>query len=140
MALLHDYAIVLNYKFSEEHHIHGARLVGEILSDLNYPKEKINHIKECILNHRGSSRERNHKSLESKILTSTDAMSHLSELADIFYLGYGVHKFKTKEGAIWIKNKLQRSWNKIIPEGKEIVKEEYEMAMKILNRAIKNAK
>jgi uncharacterized protein len=138
-ALLHDYASIVDYKFFKEHHIHGAQLAEEILLDLNCPREKTEHIKECILNHRGS-RERNHKSVESEILASADAMSHFSELADMFYLTYGVHKLKTKEGAIWLKNKLEKSWNKIMPEGRKLVQEDYDIAMKILDQAINGIK
>jgi hypothetical protein len=54
--------------------------------------------------------------LESKILASADAMAHFTEFIDMTYLTFGIHKYKTVEGSIWLKNKLLRSWKKIIPE------------------------
>jgi hypothetical protein len=36
------------------------------------------------------------------------------------------------EGMKWLRRKLERSWNKMVPEAQEITKEKYEAAMKIL--------
>ncbi len=64
-------------------------------------------------------------------------MAHITELADMFYLTFGVHKYKTQEEVRWLKNKLDRSWDKIMPEGQEIIKEDYKITMGIINKAIK---
>ena len=63
-------------------------------------------------------------------------MAHITELADMFYLTYGVHKQKTKEGAEWLSAKLERSWNKIIPEGREMTSGDYVIAMKRIKKVI----
>lgn len=136
-ALLHDYAGVLNFKLYKDHHLHGARLAENILQKLNLPKEKIIHVKECIISHRGRVKI-GKKTIEAKILASADAMAHISELADMFYLTYGIHKYETSEGAEWLKGKLQRSWDKIMPEGRIIVKDIYETSLNILNYATGN--
>ena len=133
-ALLHDYASLTDFKLYKHHHLHGACLADKILSKLGYPKDKIKHIKECIVSHRGSVRI-SKKSIEAKILASADAMAHISELADMFYLTFGVHKYKTREGAKWLGNKLQRSWRKIMPEGKRMIKEDYQVAMRVIKKA-----
>ena len=135
-ALLHDYASLVDKKLYKEHHLHGARLAGEILSNLNYPEEKIKHIKDCILSHRGSLNIKK-KTIEAKILASADAMAHITELVDMFYLTFGVYSLKTTAGAKWLKGKLIRDWQKIMPEGKKIIKEEYNSAIKLLDKAIK---
>jgi len=134
-ALLHDYASLVNCRLYKNHHLHGAGKAQKILSKLGYPEDKIEQVKDCIVSHRGSVKIKP-KTLEAQIIASADAMSHITELVDLFYLTFGIHKFKTKQGAIWLKNKLRRSWNKIMPEGKRIVKEDYEIAKKILNNAI----
>jgi HD superfamily phosphodiesterase len=134
-ALLHDYSAIVDAKFYEDHHMHSGEMAEDILSRLDYDGEKIKHIKECILNHRGS-KERNHKSKESEILASADAMAHFSQVVDMFYLTFRVHKYDTREGAVWLKNKLGRSWEKIMPEGKELVRENRRMVMKILDKTI----
>lgn len=136
-ALLHDYSAVYNYAFAQEHHIHSARMAEEILTKLKYPGEKTKHVASCILSHRGS-RPMAKKTIEAKILASADAMSHFTQLADMMLLTYGIHKYETKEGAIWLRNKLKRSWAKIMPEGREMIQEDHEIAMRILNIAINN--
>lgn len=134
-AYLHDYASIYNFDYASEHHIYSAKLGGEILNNLKFPEDKIKRVKQCILSHRGS-KPRDKKFLEDKILASADAMSHFTELADMMYLTYGVHKYHTVEGAIWLKAKLLRSWEKIIPAGRKIVSNEYKIAIKILDIAI----
>lgn len=135
-ALLHDLAAVTDKKFIEEHHLYGAKMAEKLLSGSGLPLDKIKKIKQSILNHRGS-KPGERKSLEEKILASADAMSHFTELADMMYLVYGVHKLRTKPGAVWLKNKLERSWKKIMPAGRKLIRSDYEIAFKILNQAIK---
>jgi uncharacterized protein len=53
-AWLHDYAAVSKKKWYKEHHVHGKRLAGELLKELNYPKERIEQVQHCIYAHRGS--------------------------------------------------------------------------------------
>lgn len=134
-SLLHDYAAIKNKSYYEQHHIHGAKFAGDILKDLGYPEKKIEKVKECILCHRGST-PLGKKSKEAKIIASADAMAHITELADMFFLTYGTHGYKTKEGCKWLRKKLNRSWTKIMPAGRKIVQEDYEIAIKILNKAI----
>lgn len=136
-ALLHDYSAIYNYEFAKEHHVHSARMAREILTKLKFPDEKIKHVASCILSHRGSHPMKK-KTIEAKILASADAMSHFTQLADMMLLTYGIHKYETKEGAIWLKNKLKRSWAKIMPEGREMIREDRRIAIKILNIAINN--
>lgn len=136
-AYLHDYSSIYKFSYADEHHVHSARMAKKILDGFGMPVEKIRAVEACILEHRGR-RPMKKNSLESKILASADAMSHFTELADMMYLTYGVHKYSTVEGAVWLKNKLERSWKKIIPAGQQMIKSEHEEAMRILNQAINN--
>lgn len=135
-AYLHDYASLIDFKNAENHHVVGAREAKKILSELALPEEKIIAVANCILKHRGSVPGIK-ETLEEKILASADAMSHFSCIPDMFFLVYGVHKMKTYEGALWLKNKLERSWEKIMPEGKEIVKEKRKIFYDILDQVLK---
>lgn len=51
---LHDIASITDYQLYENHHIHGANMAEKILKSYNYPTDKIELVKLCILNHRGS--------------------------------------------------------------------------------------
>lgn len=135
-ALMHDWAGIKDKKFYKEHHVHSARLAEELLIKLKYPKDRIERVKKCIYSHRASIKIAR-KSKEEKCLASADAMSHITELVDLLFLAFGVHRFKTNEGAEFVLNKINRSWNKLMPEAKIIVKKDYRLAVAILKKAIK---
>lgn len=130
-ALLHDYAGIKDSSLAEEHHIHGAVLAERILEGYGYPKEKVEKVKHCIMSHRGSiSSER--KSPEAECIASADAMAHISQAASLLYLAYTRHCMAIDEGKAWVLGKLERSWNKLCPEAKKIVRDDYFCARKML--------
>jgi len=129
-ALLHDYASVVNKDWYPEHHVHGARLAEEILSEYNYPK-KIEAVKHCILAHR-ASKNITPETLEARIVASADSMAHFDNVHSLLYLAFVRHKMSIDEGTKWVLDKLERSWNKLIPEAKEIVKEKYDAIKLVL--------
>ena len=129
-ALLHDVASITKEEYKENHHIYGAQIAEELLENLNYPKEKIEKIKQCILNHRGSIlKEKNTN--EEICLADADAMAHFDNLPSMFSLVYRERKLSVKKGENFVKNKLKRSYNKLSLRGKKIYKENYENIMKI---------
>jgi len=130
-ALLHDYASVLDKKLYPQHHIHGARLAGEILTKYKYPKAKIEIIKKCILNHRASIK-RKRASIEEKIIASADSMAHFDNVDSLLQLAYVIHKMGIDEGTKWVLEKLERSYKKLIPEAKEIIEKKYKAIQKAL--------
>jgi HD superfamily phosphodiesterase len=133
-ALLHDYASIKDYKrYYEDHHIHGARLAGNILKEFNYPKEKIKKVKECILCHRGS-KPRQKLSKEARCIADADAMSHFNGIGSLFSLAFKSHKMNEDEATDWIAKKLERSWKKLSPAAKEIIKDKYEASKLLLQK------
>lgn len=131
-AWIHDIASVTDYNFYEEHHIHGARIAGDILSEFDYPKEKIELVQSCILNHRGSKLlEKSSK--EEICVADADAISHFDNLPSLFQLAYGVKSYSVSEGIDFVKNKLIRSYNKLSEDSKEVYREKYDTVMKILD-------
>ena len=130
-ALLHDYASVKDKNMYEEHHIYGAIEAERILKELDYPQEKIEIIKDCILCHRGSIRKEQ-KTKEAICVASADAMAHIDQVPSLLHLVYHNRKMDVKEGAEWVNRKIERSWNKLCPEAKEIMKKKYESAKVVL--------
>ncbi|MBQ8299732.1 MAG: HD domain-containing protein [Clostridia bacterium] len=123
-ALLHDIASVTNKDYVEEHHIIGASIAEELLKNENYPEERIESIKKCILNHRGSRLvEKN--TPEEICIADADAMAHFSSIPSLFSMVYKEKQLPINEGAEFVKNKLERSYNKLSPKGKEIVEKQY---------------
>lgn len=118
---LHDIASITNYDLYENHHIHGANMAEEILKSYNYPIDKIELIKLCILNHRGSVlKEKTTK--EEICVADADAISHYDTLPSLFYLAFVQRNMNIEEGVNFVKSKLERSYNKMSKESKEYYK------------------
>lgn len=128
-ALLHDIGRLNGIE--ESHHITGAKYAQEYLSSLDYPQEKIDRVKHCILAHRGSfsiPRE----TVEAECVASADAMAHFRNVSDMFYFVYHDLGESPEKGKQMVKDKLERSYQKMIPEGQDIVRDKYDTVMKIL--------
>lgn len=130
-SLLHDYAGIVNKDMYPEHHAHGARLAEEILEKYHYPKKKIEMIKHCIYAHRASQKIPR-ETKEAEIVANADSMAHFDNVPSLLYLAYARHKMDTDTGKKWVMDKLARSWQKLTPEAKEIIKDKYEAIKKIL--------
>ncbi len=130
-ALLHDIASVTNAEFTEEHHIIGAKIAEEILMQENYPSEKIDLIKKCILNHRGS-RLVDKTSNEEVCIADCDAMAHFYSIPSLLSMVYREKNLSIDDGSKFVMDKLDRSYNKMSEKGKQLVKVQYESAKNIL--------
>jgi uncharacterized protein len=129
-AWLHDIGSIIYGR--ENHHITGAEISEKKLRELNYPEEKIELVKKCILNHRGSVKN-SRGSIEEQIIADADVMSHFDNLAGIFMAAFLFENQNQGEAKESTKNKLINSWNKLSPNSKEIIKSKYEAAMLLLN-------
>lgn len=130
-ALLHDIASVTDKKFTEEHHIIGAKIAEELLITENYPKDKIELIKKCILNHRGSKLV-NKTSPEEICIADSDAMAHFYSVPSLLSMVYVQKGLSIDEGSKFVMDKLERSYNKMSDKGKKLVLVQYESAKNIL--------
>lgn len=129
-ALLHDVASVTDVTYTEEHHIIGAKIAEELLQE-NYPIEKIEQIKKCILNHRGS-RLASKNSPEEICIADSDAMAHFYSIPSLLSMVYREKNLSIDEGSKFVMEKLERSYNKMSTKGKKLVKKQYESAKNIL--------
>lgn len=129
-ALLHDIAQVDDSY--ETHDVDGANYAEKFLTTLNYDPKKVAMVKHCILTHRGS-KNIPRETVEAECVASADAMAHFRSIPDMFYLVYVDFGKDVEEGKQMLKDKLERSFRKMIPEAQEIVREKYEAAMVILS-------
>jgi len=128
---LHDIASITDYKLYENHHIHGANMAEEILKSYNYPTDKIELAKRCILNHRGSVlKEKTTK--EEICVADADAISHYDTLPSLFYLVFVQRKLNINDGVEFIKSKLERSYNKMSQGSKDYYQHKRDMVLSIL--------
>ena len=131
-ALLHDYASVKDERLYAEHHVHGPLEAEHLLTSLDYPARKIDAVKRCVAEHRGSvGGERT--TPEARCLASADALAHIDNVASLLYFAYVHKRLGIDEGAMWVREKLMRSWEKLEPDMRERSKERYEGALKTLS-------
>ena len=130
-ALLHDIASVTDVSYTEEHHIIGAQIADELLSKEDYSKDKIELIKKCILNHRGSKLVEK-TTAEEICLADSDAMAHFYSIPSLLSMVYREKGLSIDEGSKFVLDKLGRSYNKMSDKGKQLVKKQYDSAKDVL--------
>ncbi len=129
-AWLHDIGSIISRR--ENHHITGAEIAENKLKELGYPLEKIERVKSCILNHRGSVNNLR-VSLEEQIISDADAISNFDSISGLFSAALVYEGLNQEEAKISVREKLKRKWNKLqFEESKELIKEKYEAAMLLL--------
>ena len=123
-SYLHD-IVYIQTSNHETHEIIGAGFVKTYLSKFNIPKEEIDLVSLCVLNHRGSKKSKK-ESVEEKIVASADAMDHIDRCLSMLYRS-GNKDFNS--ALEFMKGKIKRSWEKIeLTKAKEIIKPKYEAA------------
>jgi len=128
-AILHDYASVKDYKLFAKHNFHGARLARELLKKYNYPPDRIEQVARVILSHSGAeNRKVKRRTKEDQCVADADAMAHFASTPSLFYLAFFSHKMNINEATKWLMDKLERSWKKLSPEAKELIKDKYAAA------------
>jgi len=129
-AWLHDIGSIIHGR--ENHHQSGSQIARAKLKELGYPSDRIERVAHCILSHRGSQ-QINRESLEAKIIAEADAMSHFDDITGILQAAFVFEKQSRSEAKESTRRKLQRSWEKLSPSAKELVRPKYDAAMLLLS-------
>lgn len=129
-CLLHDISLSSNYGTREEHHIYGAEIADKLLNKYDYPKERIELVKRCILNHRNNNNVKN--TIEEICVADADIISHFDNIPMIFSKAYIVLKLSHLEGSKYVRNSLEKDYNELSLETKKMLKERYEEIVKVL--------
>lgn len=128
---LHDIGSIICGR--KDHHITGSEIAEKKLTELGYPKEKIELIKKCILNHRGS-KWLSRLNLEEQIISDADAMSNFDNITWIFKAALVYEQLPHEEATESVKRKLQNKRKSLhFDISKEIIKPKYEAAMLLLS-------
>ncbi len=125
-AWFHDLGSVLDGR--ENHHIIGAEIAEKKLKELGYPKEKIEQVKHCILNHRGSV-GMNGETVESQIIIEADTLSGFDNVGGIFEAAILHEDLHQQDAAKSVLNKLKNKYNQLSTESRELIKKKYEAAL-----------
>lgn len=130
-AWLHDIIKIRDGK-RDLHHVLGSQEAEKILEKYNYPKEKIQQVKHCIITH-SSDEQYPPESIEAKIVASADALSHFDNLLSLAHYVFAIKKDSVEQCKKILIKKYENSWNKLlIPEAKELAKPKYEAIKLIL--------
>lgn len=129
-AVFHDYANLIDYANSENHHSVGASLAGEILKKDGFDEAFIEKVKKCIFNHRASV-VFDKFTTEEICVADADAMTHLQNVVELI-LWRGYIKENIEDANNFIKNKIRKDFNKMSEKTKNLMQERYDAIMKIL--------
>lgn len=125
-ALLHDIASVAKVGTKADHHTNGAILAKNLLEKYNYPKNKIDKVVGCVLNHRSSKHTTN---IDELCVADADIISHFYNLPNSIILGVKKYRFNNAEQLMdWI----ARDYNDLSDQTKLEFKDRYNNIMKTL--------
>ncbi len=133
-ALLHDYAGIKDYGMHKEHHLYSAIEAEVILRKFNYPLDRIDRVKDCIISHRGSIKiEKSSK--EAVCVADADAIAHILNVPSLLYYTYTKKSLSIDDGVRWVNSKIERSWKKLSPVARNLVEDKYKSCGLVLNSA-----
>lgn len=128
-AWLHDIGAIIYGRAN--HHITGAEIAEKKLKELGYPAEKVELVKKCILNHRGSQKN-NAESIEEQIVAEADVLSNFDNIGGIFKAAFVYEGKNQGEANNSVREKLENKWNQLrFESSKKIIRPKYE-AIKVL--------
>ena len=132
-ALLHDIAMPSELGPREEHNVYGVQIADELLTQLKYPEDRKERVKECVLRHRGS-KDLPRNTIEEECVADADVLAHFDCIPSVFHLAFGKNELdlSIEEGTEFVKKKLERDFNKLSDRTKIELKDRYENIMKVL--------
>jgi uncharacterized protein len=127
-ALLHDISMPSEYGDRSEHHVYSAEMAETLLTELNYPKSKIDLVKKCVFNHSGRNKNLR-ETIEETCVSDADALAHFDRIPSLFSLAYSLHKMSLEEGKEYVKKRLQDDYDDLSEPSKQTYREKYETIM-----------
>ena len=132
-ALLHDIAMPSEIGPREEHNIYGTQIADELLTKLNYPEDRKERVKECVLRHRGS-KDLPRNTIEEQCVADADVIAHFDCIPSLFHLAFDKNEMgmSIEAGTEFVKKKLERDYNKLSERTRKEIKDRYENIVKVL--------
>ena len=128
-ALLHDIAMADRTLDRSKHNEYGSEIAEQLLRENNYPEDKVQFVKKCILNH-SSKRAEYRTTEEERILVNADGLSHFDSISNLYSLAHNVMELNDEEAIRFIQDKLTKDYNEISEELKYLINDKYEKVMK----------
>ena len=131
-ALLHDIAMTDRNLDRSKHNEYGSDIAEKLLRENNYPEDKIQFVKKCILNH-SSKRAEYRTTEEERILVDADGLSHFDSINNLYSLAHNVMELNDEDTIKFIQDKLTRDYNEISDNLKYLIQDKYDKIMSITN-------
>lgn len=127
-ALLHDISMTDMSLDRSRHNEYGAGIAEQLLRESNYPEDKTQLVKRCILNH--SKRRQQYRSTEEEqILVDADGLSHFDVVKTLYSLPSKVMGLNEEDSVRFVQDKLTGDYNELSDDLKYLVKEKYDRIM-----------
>lgn len=127
-ALLHDIAMTDRGLDRAKHNEYGSVIAEQLLRENNYPEDKVQLVKKCILNH-SSKRAEFRTTEEERILVDADGLSHFDSINNLYSLAHNVMELNDEDTLNFIKDKLTKDYNEISDNLKYLIQEKYDNVM-----------
>ena len=127
-ALLHDISMTDITLDRSRHNEFGADIAEQLLRENDYPEDKVQLVKKCILNH--SKRRSDYRTTEEEqILVDADGLSHFDAIEKLYSLPCMVMGLNEEDSVRFVQDKLTGDYNELSAELKNLVKDKYDMVM-----------
>ena len=128
VALLHDISMTDMALDRSRHNEYGAEIAEQLLRENNYPEDKTQLVKRCILNH--SKRRQQYRSTEEEqILVDADGLSHFDTVKALYSLPSEVMGLSEEDSVRFVQDKLTGDYNELSDNLKYLVKDKYDRIM-----------
>lgn len=127
-ALLHDISMTDMALDRSRHNEYGAEIAEQLLRENNYPEDKTQLVKRCILNH--SKRRQQYRSTEEEqILVDADGLSHFDVVKTLYSLPSKVMGLSEEDSVRFVQDKMTGDYNELSDNLKYLVKDKYDRIM-----------
>jgi len=127
-ALLHDISMPSEYGSRNEHHIFSAEMAEQLLTDLGYPNDRVERVKQCVFNHPNKIKHLR-ETIEEYCVSDADALAHFERVPSLFSLAFNIVGMNLEDGREYVKNKLQNDYNGLSDKTKQAYQAKYETMM-----------
>ena len=122
-ALLHDIALINKVGTKVDHHINGAKIAEEFLTNLNYPQDRLQRVVGCVYNHRSS---KNATNIEEICVADADILAHFDNIPMLFDIMFNVRDMELAEGRSELVKYVEKDYNDLSDKTKIVFKNRYE--------------
>ncbi len=130
-ALLHDVSMPSEYGDRAEHHVYSTEMTETLLTELNYPRDRIEWVKKCVYNHPNRNKHLR-ETIEETCISDADALAHFDRIPSLFSLAYNILGMSLEEGREDVKNRLQGDYWGLSEKSKQLYKQKFNTIMEFL--------